>query len=119
MGVTTITPTLITANGVNQDTYMVACNTCGSKYKPHGTREYLRFTNTSAATYTFTIKNQVGGSDIGPITVPITTGEKIIAFYATPTNVNINNFIDADGYVNIEYGATLAATTKAGVFRLP
>lgn len=118
MGVTTITPTPITPTGIDQATYMAACTQCGDRYKAHGVREFIRVTKTDAVAIDVVIENQVGGSDI-TVTVAGTTGDKTIAFYATPTNVNLNDYMDDDGYVNISYTGTCTANTKIGVFRLP
>jgi hypothetical protein len=118
MGVTTITPTLITPAGIEQDTYMAACTACGDRFKPHGVREFIRVTKTDASSIDVVIDNAAGGTDI-TVTVPATTGDKTIAFFATPTNVNISDYIDEDGYMNISYTGTVTANTKIGVFRLP
>jgi hypothetical protein len=118
MGVTTITPTPITPTGVNQATYMAACTACGDRFKAHGVRDFIRVTKTDADSIDVVIDNAAGGTDI-TVTVPATTGDKTIAFYATPTNVNFTDYVDADGYVNISYTGTVTANTKIGVFRLP
>lgn len=113
MGMTTITPTLITSAGIVQATYLAECTECGDRYKPNANNEFIRVKNASGSSITFTIPAQHGGSDIGPISVAATTGDKTIAI-SLPWE-----YIDVDGYININYVGTLTADTTVGVFRLP
>ena len=110
----TITPTTLTNAGIDETATMVAASTCGDKFRALSNRDYVRVTNAAAATRTVTIPNQQGGSDI---VVALDTlanapaNDKMIAFPA------IDEFIDEDGYVNINYSAVTGVTV--GVFRMP
>jgi len=93
---------------------MVAAGSCGDKFKVSGNRCFIRVTNAAANSRTVTIPNQQGGVDI---TVLVDTlgnapaNDKMIAF------PSIDAFIDADGYININYSAVTSVTV--GVFQLP
>lgn len=115
MGATIVTPTAITTTGITQTTTMTQCSDCGERYKPNG-QNFIRVINTKTegqGDITFTVPAQHGGSNIGPITVADAGGDKTIAL------LEMYEYIDVDGYVNITYSGTLTSATTIGVFKLP
>jgi hypothetical protein len=119
MGVTTITPTLIT-QGMVQLTSMSACTACGDRFKPGSHKFWIRFTKSDGGAVTAAIQNIVTPGSPWEIAVAGSGSDGSYTFYHATLPKTMTDYIDEDGYININYTTgTVTANMKIGIFRIP
>jgi hypothetical protein len=119
MGVPVLTPTPLDTVGVLQLPLVTTIDVCGNRVKGFTHTHCIRVTNESAGSIDVIIASQADGVDDITVTVAATTGDETIAIYNESEPVSLADYIDLDGYLNIDYDGEVTTDIKIGVFYVP